>query len=212
MEANNEKEGIIGIRKVKEKYEIKANSMALFVKVGVIVLSILMIIGFGIKVFPGAITVSRISSRRDLPIHSVETAEKKIALSFDVSGDNEDMAEILEILSENYVKASFFVTGKWVEDYPEDVKAIAKAGHDVANHSEHHIQMTELSTQECEAEIMTVHRRVKELTGIDMNLFRIPYGDYTDKIVGTARECGYYTIQWDVDVYATTLKLENTRG
>lgn len=190
----------------------RKKNMALFLKVGVIVLSILMIIGFGIKVFPGAITVSKIGSRRDLPIYCVNTDEKKAALSFDVAWENEDLDDILETLARHYVKATFFMTGKWIESYPEDVKAIAKAGHDLGNHSENHKQMSELSGERCKEEIMEAHNRIKELTGIDMDLFRAPYGDYNDNLVGTARDCGYFTIQWDVDVYATTLRPGNTRG
>jgi peptidoglycan/xylan/chitin deacetylase (PgdA/CDA1 family) len=93
------------------------------------------------------------------------------------------------------------MTGEWVEKYPKDVKSIAAAGHDLGNHSENHKQMTELAKAECEEEIMTAHNRVKELTGIEMKLFRAPYGDYNNALVGTARECGYYTIQWNVDSY-----------
>ena len=46
---------------------------------------------------------------------------------------------------------------------------------------------------------MKVHEKVKELTGVDMNLFRPPYGDYDDAVILNAKENGYYTIQWDVD-------------
>jgi peptidoglycan/xylan/chitin deacetylase (PgdA/CDA1 family) len=51
-----------------------------------------------------------------------------------------------------------------------------------------------------------------ELTGIEMSLFRAPYGDYNKVVLDTAKECGYYAIQWDIDVYATTLKPGNTRA
>ena len=46
---------------------------------------------------------------------------------------------------------------------------------------------------------MLVHKKVKELTGEDMYLFRPPYGDYDDEVILNAKENGYYTIQWDVD-------------
>jgi Predicted xylanase/chitin deacetylase len=187
------------------------SSTALFIKVGVVVLSIILMIGFGIKIFPKAITVSNTGSRRDLPIYCVNTDEKKVALSFDAAWGNEDTRNILAILAKHHVKVTFFMTGGWVEKYPDDVKAIAKAGHDLGNHSENHKQMSQLSKEQCADEIMKVHNRVKDLTGIKMNLFRAPYGDYNNTLVGTARECGYYTIQWDVDVYATTLKQGNTR-
>ena len=91
------------------------------------------------------------------------------------------------------------MTGKWVNQYPDEVKSIAYAGHDLANHSEDHKTMLGLTKEQCKDEIMDVHNKVKKLTGIKMNLFRAPYGDYNNIILGTARECNYYMIQWDVD-------------
>jgi len=179
--------------------ENQGSNISLFIKVGVIVLSIMMIIGLGIKVLPDAITVSNISSQRDLPIYCVDCAESKIALSFDAALGNEDTQNILTILAKYNIKVTFFVTGEWVNKYPDDVKAIVAAGHDLGNHSENHKQMSRLSKEQCIDEIMKVHSRVKELTDIDMKLFRPPFGDYNNMLVGTARECGYYAIQWDVD-------------
>lgn len=186
--------------------------ISVFIKVGIIVLSFLVVIGLGIKFLPQAITVSSTGTRKDLPIYSVGTDEKKVALSFDAAWGNEDTGNILETLKKHDIKVTFFMTGEWVRKYPDDVKAIAAAGHDLANHSENHKHMSQLSKQQSIDEIMKAHKRVKELTGIEMELFRPPYGDYNNQVVGTARECKYYTIQWDVDVYATTLKPGNTRG
>jgi peptidoglycan/xylan/chitin deacetylase (PgdA/CDA1 family) len=194
-----------------EQQENKKSDAALFVKVGIVVLSIIMIIGLGIKILPDAVSVSTIGRKRDLPIYCVDTEEKKVALTFDAAWGNEDIPDILNILQKYEVKATFFMTGEWINKYPKDVKRIAEAGHDLANHSENHKQMTQLSADQCKDEIMKVHNRVKDLTGIDMNLFRAPYGDYNNALVGTARDCGYFTIQWDVDVYATTLKLGMAR-
>jgi len=175
------------------------SNVTLFIKIGIIVLTVLAIVGLGIKFLPRAITVSNIGKKRDLPIYSVETDENKVALSFDAAWGNDDTQRILDILEKHNVKVTFFMTGGWVSKYPEDVKRIAAAGHDLGNHSENHKQMTKLTEKQCEEEIMKVHQRVKELTGIDMELFRPPYGDYNNMVVGVARKCGYYTIQWDVD-------------
>ena len=59
--------------------------------------------------------------------------------------------------------------------------------------------MSQLSKEEQKEELMKVHEEVKELTGVEMELFRPPYGDYDDQVILTAKECGYYPIQWDVD-------------
>ena len=91
------------------------------------------------------------------------------------------------------------MTGEWVGKFPDSVKAIAAAGHDLGNHGENHKHMTQLSKQQNIDELMKPHNRVKELISVEMDLFRAPYGDYDNLVVGTARECKYYTIQWDVD-------------
>ena len=105
----------------------------------------------------------------------------------------------MEILKKHDVKVTFFMTGGWVESYPEDVKMILAEGHDLGNHSQNHKNMSQLSDAEKEKELMVVHDKVKELTGYDMFLFRPPYGDYDAKLIKVARKCNYYPIQWDVD-------------
>ena len=136
---------------------------------------------------------------KKIPIYSVQSQEKVVALSFDAAWGNEDTDEILKILEKNDVKVTFFMTGGWVEKYPEDVKKIAEAGHTLANHSQNHKNMSQLSADECKQELMSVHNKVKELTGVEMELFRPPYGDYDDLVVDTAFQIGYYPIQWSVD-------------
>ena len=112
---------------------------------------------------------------------------------------NEDTADLLSTLDKYQVKTTFFMTGGWVESYPDDVKAIAEAGHDLGNHSENHKQMSQISADECKEEIRQVHDQVKELTGKEMTLFRPPYGDYNDTLIDAAGELGYHTIQLEVD-------------
>ena len=136
---------------------------------------------------------------RELPIYCVETKEPKIALTFDAAWGNEDTQKILEILKKHDVHVTFFMTGGWVENYPDDVKAILAAGHDLGNHSENHKNMSQLSDAEKREELMQVHDKVLELTGYEMFLFRPPYGDYDNAVVNVAKDCEYYTIQWDVD-------------
>ena len=142
---------------------------------------------------------SSTSGGKELPIYCVQTDEPEIALTFDAAWGNEDTKQIMEILKKHDVKVTFFMTGGWVEKYPDDVKMILAEGHDLGNHSQNHKNMSQLSDSEKESELMTVHNKVKELTGYDMFLFRPPYGDYDSAVVKTAKKCGYYAIQWDVD-------------
>ena len=112
---------------------------------------------------------------------------------------NEDTAKILEILKKHGIHVTFFMTGGWVSKYPDDVKHIYADGHDLGNHSENHKNMSQISDSEKKEELMKVHQKVQELTGYEMFLFRPPYGDYDNAVVNVAKDCGYYTIQWDVD-------------
>lgn len=148
---------------------------------------------------PKAISVSNSVDGRELPIYSVETDKKQVALSFDAAWGNEDTQQILDILKKHNIHVTFFMTGGWVETYPDDVKAIYAAGHDLGNHSENHKNMSQLSDEECKQELNAVHKKVKDLTGVDMQFFRCPYGDYDNEVIKSAKACGYYTIQWDVD-------------
>lgn len=146
-----------------------------------------------------SIPASNMQSQKELPIYCVQTEKPQIALSFDAAWGNEDTQQILDILAAHNIKAAFFMTGGWVAKYPEDVKKIAAAGHDLGNHSENHKNMSQLSTKEQKEELMNVHKKVKSLTGIDMVLFRPPYGDYNNELIRTTKSCGYLPIQWDVD-------------
>lgn len=168
-------------------------------KYGVLVLALVVVLAGSYNYLSDLISVSSNVNGRELPIYSVETDEKKIALSFDAAWGNEDTQQILDILKKHNIKVTFFMTGGWVESYPDDVKAIYEAGHDLGNHSENHKNMSQLSDEEKTQELMKVHEKVKELTGVEMNLFRPPYGDYDDAVVLNAKENGYYAIQWSVD-------------
>ena len=161
--------------------------------------SLITVLLFGLLTVPEMIATSANGSDRKLPIYCVDTTENKVAISFDAAWGNEDTRKLLDILKKHNVHATFFMTGGWIESYPEDVKAIAAEGHDLGNHSMNHKEVSTLSYEECVEEIKKPHDMVKELTGKDMILFRPPYGDYNDTLIEAANACGYYPIQWDVD-------------
>lgn len=144
------------------------------------------------------------TAKRDLPIYCVDKGDEKIcAFSFDAAWGNEDTEQLIEILGKYNVKATFFVVGAWAEKYPESVKALSDAGHEVMNHSDTHPHMTNLSSDDIKKEITSCSDKIQAVTGIRPTLFRPPYGDYDNNVVGAARETEHYTIQWDVDTSAT---------
>ena len=151
----------------------------------------------------GGATVSKAvttaNEPRDIPVYSVETDEKKVAISFDAAWGNEQTSELLDILDRYEVKATFFLVGQWVDNFPDSVKEISKKGHDVENHSNTHAHMPELSLEGMTEEIVSCNDKIKALTGKCPTLFRPPYGDYNNNVVGAVKTQNMYCIQWDVD-------------
>lgn len=139
------------------------------------------------------------SETRELPIYSVETQDKKIAISFDAAWGTEYTDDILNILDKYNVKTTFFLVGFWVDKYPEYVKDIQDRGHEIGNHSTNHPYMTKLSEEQIVEELNKTGNKICELTKKKPILFRPPYGDYNDKLIRICMENGYYVIQWDVD-------------
>lgn len=168
-------------------------------RITIIVMMIAAIISSITAVTGNSITVSNNASGKDLPIYCVQNDKNQISLSFDAAWGNDDTQKILEILRKHDIRVTFFMTGGWVSEYPDDVKLILADGHDLANHSENHKNMSQLSNAEISEELMSVHEKVKELTGVEMNLFRPPYGDYDNDVIKTVASNGYLTIQWDID-------------
>lgn len=71
------------------------------------------------------------NSERLLPIYKVKTEEKKVALTMNCAWNADDMDKILEVLEQNNVKITFFMVGDWIDKFPEYVKKISEAGHEI---------------------------------------------------------------------------------
>ena len=136
---------------------------------------------------------------KKLPVYDVETSEKKIAISFDATWGAEKTSAILDILDEYGIKTTFFLCGYWIDDYPDKVKEIYARGHEIGNHSENHKNQSTLTLEKNIEEIQSVHKKIKDLIGVDMILFRPPFGDYNNTVIEALDSLGYYGIQWSVD-------------
>lgn len=136
---------------------------------------------------------------RKLPIYSVNRPDKVMALGINCAWDENDISQILQVLEEKQVKASFFIVGEWAEKYPESVKEIFAAGHEIGNHSYSHPDMTALSSDKIAEDIRRAETLLESLTGAKPRLFRPPSGAYNNMVVETAQGMGYQVIQWDCD-------------
>ncbi|MCR5553376.1 MAG: polysaccharide deacetylase family protein, partial [bacterium] len=136
---------------------------------------------------------------RQVPIYSVNTNEKKVAISFDAAWGADKTSEIIKICQDHNIKATFFLVGFWVEAYPEKVKEIYDAGFDIGTHSNTHPQMSKLTSTQITEELTTSCNLISKITGEKVRFFRPPYGDYNDLLIQTAKNLGLQTIQWSVD-------------
>ena len=149
----------------------------------------------------GAAAVTASTEKRLLPIYAVgrEDDDKVISISFDAAWGNEDTQTLIDILGKYNITATFFLVGEWVEKYPESVKALSDAGHEIMNHSDTHPHMSKLSREQMRQEIEACNDRIEAITGVRPTLFRAPYGEYCDGLIEVLAELGMYCIQWDVD-------------
>lgn len=164
------------------------------------ILYLLMFVSLAALVFAGknAATTTTASTRL-LPIYCTDKQEKIVAMSFDAAWGNEDTDDLIKIMDKYNIKTTFFVVGGWVDKYPESVKQLADAGHEIMNHSNTHPHMTQLSDAEIKKELLDCDAKIEKITGTKPTLFRAPYGDYNNNVITAANETNHHTIQWDVD-------------
>ena len=147
--------------------------------------------------FPPAVGAA--AAVRQLPIYCVQRDQKLVSISFDAAWGNEDTQQLIDILDRYKVKATFFVVGEWVDKYPESVKALFDAGHEVMNHSNTHAHYPRLSADQVVSDLNACNDKIESVTGVRPTLVRLPYGDYDDNSISAARSIGMEPIQWDVD-------------
>ncbi|MDN5346697.1 MAG: hypothetical protein PWP65_261 [Clostridia bacterium] len=133
------------------------------------------------------------------PIYQGNPNIKAVALTFNIDWGQEYLPKIEEALASAGVKATFFITGRWAEQFPGMVKELALAGHEIGNHGFSHAHVDQLSLEDNKREIERAEKILKELTGIKPNLYTPPYGENKPHVVAAAAQLGYKTIMWTVN-------------
>ncbi len=136
---------------------------------------------------------------REIPIYSVVREDNKVALTFDSAWNDDDIDEIIDILDSYGAKATFFVTGKWAEDYSSSLNKLYRSGFEIGIHSYNHTDYTTLSRGEILDDIDKCDKALLKVTGRTTDLVRAPSGAYDDNVVRTIEDSGRYCIQWSVD-------------
>lgn len=116
---------------------------------------------------------------------------KLIALTFDDGPYPLYTPLLLDILKHYGVKATFFVVGMHVREYPALAQQIVRDGHEIANHTQRHRRERDLTQKELTDEILTCEQSIQEVTGVRPRLFRPAGGFLSDSGVHTVQSLGY---------------------
>jgi len=125
----------------------------------------------------------------------------EIAFTYDAGSADCETSDILAVLAGHGVKCTFFLTGVWVEKFPELALRIVREGHEIGNHSYGHPDMAKITYQEMLETVLRGEQAIEKATGVDPKpLFRQPFGSFNKEILRAVGEAGYpYSVYWDVD-------------
>jgi peptidoglycan/xylan/chitin deacetylase (PgdA/CDA1 family) len=127
-------------------------------------------------------------------------ANQKVALTFDIEIDDKMLYALLDVLRARGLHGTFFVTGRWVQAYPDAARAIVQQGHEISNHSLTHPFFSRIGLDGAASELEKTEQIIYNTTGVTSRpFFRFPYGDFTaDTAALVARE-GYVAYHWSAD-------------
>ena len=122
--------------------------------------------------------------------------KKYVYLTFDEGYEAGNTAQILEILKNNNVKATFFITAHYANTQPELVKQMINEGHIIGNHTVNHKSMPDLTDDKVKSEIMDLHLAIYEKFGYEMKYIRPPMGEFSERTLNIINTNGYKTVMW----------------
>jgi len=133
------------------------------------------------------------------PIYSAKVTNNRIAITFDISWGSQNVLPILDILNQEKIKATFFLSSPWAEDHQELVGQIVANGHEVGSHGRRHVDFNTLSESTLIEELRLAKDVLEKTTKQKITLLRPPNGAYNNKVISIATNQGYRVIQWSVD-------------
>ncbi|KAB3531331.1 polysaccharide deacetylase family protein [Alkaliphilus serpentinus] len=169
----------------------------------VVVVAIILIL---LLIISGVVIYSR--SSRDSSVSSYERLEKPIekgnnqnyiAFACNVDWGNEVLPEMLTVLREKNIKITFFVTGRWVKEFPELFMTIVNEGHEIGSHGYKHLNYGTLTQKQNEEQIQLAEDLIMKYTKEKPILFAPPSGSYNENTLLAADKLGYKTILWTID-------------
>lgn len=164
-----------------------------------VTLSVIGVLFVMASIMPKNDAIQTSANSKELPVYSVKTEEKKVALTINCAWNADDIDVILKTLQDNNVQVTFFMVGDWVQKYKEDVKKISDANQEIGNHSLTHPHVNKLSYEDNVKQILECSKMIEEITNKKVTLYRAPYGEYNNTVVKAARENNHQIIQWSID-------------
>ncbi len=126
--------------------------------------------------------------------------KRAVALTIDDGPDPKWTPRVLDLLAHHEVTATFCLIGVQVRKYPDLVRRIVDAGHQVADHTMHHpVNLCRLPQRRIDAEVGDAHRLIKDVSGVAPKLFRAPGGTWSRKLLRSVAKQGMLPLDWDVD-------------
>ncbi|WP_408956250.1 polysaccharide deacetylase family protein [Natroniella sp. ANB-PHB2] len=130
------------------------------------------------------------------------TEEKVIALTFDDGPEHINTPELLDIFKEEDIKATFFVLGQNVKQFPEIAHRMVEEGHQVANHSWDHDNFKDLTNEEVlQEQILPTSKEIEKATGVYPTIIRPPFGAMNDETIEFLGYQGWKIVNWSVDSF-----------
>ncbi|MFY9114467.1 MAG: polysaccharide deacetylase family protein, partial [Dethiobacteria bacterium] len=128
-----------------------------------------------------------------------DTSLPQVAISFEVIWGEGNLKEILAILEREKIKATFFMSGSWIANFPELAQEILLKGHEIGKYSFSSIPFTYLTEEDIGIEFANFNKLTAEVLEYRSRLFRPPLGNYNEFMVDVAKRYGYRTVLWSID-------------
>ncbi|MEJ6951541.1 polysaccharide deacetylase family protein [Natronospora cellulosivora (SeqCode)] len=162
----------------------------------------IIVIAFFVGIITGMVQTNLImptASSPNTPYYHGVRGNNNIALTINVDWGEEYLKDMLQVLHNNNVKVTFFVTGKWANKNQDLLKLMSDLGHEIGNHGYSHAHPKQLTNEQLIDLIKKNEDLINQITNKRTNLFAPPYGEVDDRIASVANSIGYSTIMWSAD-------------
>ncbi|GMA50422.1 polysaccharide deacetylase PdaB family [Alicyclobacillus contaminans] len=151
-------------------------------------------------ILPATAVTAVAAEKKPSAIYKVDTREKVVALTFDISWGDKVPNPVLDILEQKKVtKATFFLSGPWTLRHQDIVKRIHRMGFEIGNHGNLHKDFSDYPNSWITEQVRLSEKAIQQVTGVKTRLIRTPNGDFNPRVLQCLHQMGYTVIQWNTD-------------